>query len=89
MSDSNRPVILLAFANPEKDLNLEREYKPLRAIFESKGERFDVPPPLFGVTAQEVFDIFRSSRYRGRIAIFHYAGHAAKNKLLFQKKYFY
>ncbi|HZF11033.1 MAG TPA: CHAT domain-containing protein, partial [Thermoanaerobaculia bacterium] len=37
-------------------------------------------------TAAEVFDVFLDARYRDRIAIFHFGGHAGSGALLFESK---
>ncbi|MBP9070700.1 MAG: SUMF1/EgtB/PvdO family nonheme iron enzyme [Caldilineaceae bacterium] len=84
------PVIVLAYANDREDRlrylrNLPEEARQLRAalapaIQAHHCELVERPNATLG----EIFDLFQASRYRGRIALFHYAGHADSYQLLFE-----
>ena len=78
----NEPVIFLAFANDRDDYleNLQEEehliYNHLLNLHDSNCiEIF----PRFQTTLDSIFQHF--SRYRNRIAIFHYGGHAGSTQL--------
>lgn len=84
------PVIFLAFANPWDGnsaclRNLPEEQRQIRghlAMAENAGlceivERSNA-------TIQEIFDVFQDVKYRDRIAIFHYGGHANGYELLLE-----
>ena len=84
----DKPVIFLAFANDLGDekqylRNLPKELNQLRAIWERMEE--DGLCELLirsNVTAEELFQIFEKPKYRGRIALFHFGGHANSFELL-------
>ncbi|MCO6492840.1 MAG: CHAT domain-containing protein [Phaeodactylibacter sp.] len=74
------PVLLLAFANYyEKETsylrNLPEERKQIvAALSRAKEAGLCEPAVLYEATADEVIEAFR--KYKGRIALFHFAGHA-------------
>lgn len=90
MSRSAPPIVFLAFANDRVDKacylrNLPQEQRQVReatATAEQAGlcevvERANA-------TVIEVFDVFQDARYRNRVAIFHFGGHADSGVLLFE-----
>ncbi|MCP4157820.1 MAG: CHAT domain-containing protein, partial [bacterium] len=87
---SNTPVIFLTFANDPVGQNaylrnLPKERREISAILdgaEKAGLCKVVVRP--NVTIDEIFDVFSDERYRDRIAIFHYAGHADSYRLLLE-----
>ena len=82
MNRSARPIILLAFADPRRDLqNLKEESNGIRDIF----WRFDDTVEVIILdhpTLEQILTTFR--RNRGRVAAFHYAGHADSFRLLLE-----
>ena len=89
---SKPPVIFLAFAHDKQTAdgylrNLTRERNALRDALEVAAER---EQPICEVvlendlTVDRIFDVFQSEKYRDRIAIFHYGGHAESYKLLLE-----
>ena len=86
---SQVPVIFLAFANDLVDdtaylRNLPKELSSIRkslelAVKEGLCELVERP----NTTISDILDVFQDSRYRDRIAIFHYGGHANGYQLLF------
>ncbi len=87
---SEPPVILLAFANERQDgvrylRAIPEEMRAIRASLEAAVARgwceVEVLP---NVTPQELFDAFQNNRLRGRIAVFHYGGHAGSYELLLE-----
>ncbi len=86
--EQNVPVIFLAFANSSSNPlpNLAEEYHRLTATLrpaEAKGLCELVVEPY--ATLDEILRTFQDERYRRRIAIFHYAGHADSYRLLLEK----
>lgn len=87
---ANAPLILLAYANDRDDRqrylrNLPEEARQLRAALDGSlraGHCQLLERP--NATLDEILNDFQDSRYRGRIAIFHYAGHADSYHLLFE-----
>ncbi len=86
MRSAAPPVLLFAFANSRLDLlYLPEEQRRVRAamtVAEQSGlceivERANA-------TAAEVLDVFQDARYRDRIALFHFSGHAGSGELLFE-----
>ncbi len=82
------PVVLFAFANSRLDLRfLPEEQRRVRAamtVAEQSGlceivERANA-------TAAEVLDVFQDARYRDRVALFHFSGHAGSGELLFESQ---
>lgn len=84
-------AILLAFANDWVD-----DRRHLRSLLdESKAidkalvplvetGAIAAPSPIHNATVDEVIDAFRQRRYRDRIRIFHFGGHASDSMLLFE-----
>ena len=88
--DDRKPVILLTFANDRLDgvsylRNLPEEARRLRAALE--------PAECAGLcelvvrqnaTAADVLDALQDGRYRDRVAVFHFGGHADGYRLLLE-----
>ena len=88
--DGRKPVILLTFANDRLEgvgylRNLPEEARRLRAALE--------PAEAAGLcelvvrqnaTAADVLDVLQDGRYRDRVAIFHFGGHADGYRLLLE-----
>ena len=82
MSRSTRPIVLLAFADPRRDLgNLKDEVSGLRDIFWPK-EEFVETIFLDHPSLDQIVAAFQ--RYRNRIVAFHYGGHASGFELLLE-----
>ncbi|MBK6485808.1 MAG: CHAT domain-containing protein [Gemmatimonadetes bacterium] len=91
MSESTvRPVLFFAFANDRDDRlrylrNLPREASGIRDVLDRYGDA-----PLWEVverrnaTLGEILDVFQDARYRGRIVLFHFGGHAGSDELLLE-----
>ena len=84
---STKPVIFLAFANSSANPlpNLAEEYHRLEAIGKQAAEKGHcelVVAPY--ATVDDILGTFQNARYSGRIALFHYAGHADSYELLLQ-----
>ena len=83
-------VIFLAFANDRADgarylRNLPKERAAVRqalAVSEAAGHCEVVERAGAGV--DQIFDVFQDARYRDRVAIFHFGGHAGDAELLFE-----
>jgi WD40 repeat protein len=91
MSTSSLPVILLAFANDKvgtgagylRGLTYERNrLRDALREAENAGLCELVIEP--DATIDRLFDVFQDPRYRDRIAIFHYGGHADSYQLLLE-----
>ena len=87
---SNKPVIFLAFANDRDDSvgylrNLPEETRRLRDIL-APAEQAGLCEVVTrtNCTADDIFKVFQSPKYRNRIAIFHYGGHANGYQLLLE-----
>jgi len=87
---TDKPVVFLAFANDRDDnvgylRNLPDEARRLREVIETA-----VAAGLCEVvvrtnsTAGDIFKVFQDARYRNRVAIFHYGGHANGYQLLLE-----
>lgn len=90
MSPAREPVVFLAFANERVDeqyylRNLAEEERRAREAM-TVAERAGLCEivELVNATAKEVLAIFRDERYRDRVAIFHFGGHAGSGSLLFE-----
>lgn len=90
---SSRPVIFLAFANDSSAPlpALAEELRQIRAALEGAADRgldeLGGPCELViepNATLQSVFDVLQSRRYRDRIAILHFSGHAGLDFLQFE-----
>jgi hypothetical protein len=85
-----KPVIFLAFANDKVDnarylRNLPAELSGIRqALQEAEKQELCEVVLLPNATIQGIFDTFQDTRYRDRIAIFHYGGHADGYQLLLE-----
>ncbi len=89
-TSAQRPVIFLAFANDRDDTvgylrNLPDEARRLREVLEP-AERAGLCEIVVrsNCTAADIFKAFQDSKYRHRIAIFHYGGHANGYQLLLE-----
>ena len=89
---ANLPVILLAFANPYL-----RDYAPLEWLIDEARDLRAVLQPaaragrcelveIPNATLKEVLDAFQDPHYRGRIAVFHFAGHGGPDRLLLEER---
>lgn len=65
----SKAVILFAFANPEKDLNFDHEYNPIREISYSEEARrtANIPQAMFDVQVDDLFTAFR--QLKGKMAV--------------------
>ncbi|HAS46087.1 MAG TPA: hypothetical protein DCS93_36740 [Microscillaceae bacterium] len=81
----NTPIIFLAFANPDQDLNLSREQQALEKLLKplERAGFFQLIVKA-NISVEEVFHYFTEHHTRDRIAIFHYAGHALYQEIFFQ-----
>lgn len=86
-------AILLAFANDWNDgrQHLRRLLDESKAICDALASlvedgTLDLPSPIHNATIDDVFRVFRKRRYRNRICIFHFGGHAGESILLFENK---
>lgn len=84
-------TILLAFANDWVDgkRHLRSLLEESKAIGKVLAPLVDagvlgLPPPIHNVTVDDVIGAFREHRYRDRICIFHFGGHASGSKLMFE-----
>jgi len=86
-----KPVIILAFANEREAgnrylRNLPRELNALKTILERAGEaelcELEILP---NATLAMLADTLRKPKYQGRIAIFHFSGHANSLELLLEQ----
>ena len=87
---NNTPVIFLAFSNDRQNPHgyldcLPEEARQLRDVLES-AEKAGLCEIVVRTnsTATDVFKVFQDSRYRNRVAIFHYGGHANGYQLLME-----
>ncbi|MEO8496167.1 MAG: CHAT domain-containing protein, partial [Planctomycetota bacterium] len=87
---ANTPVIFLAFANDRDDTigylrNLPNEARNLREVLES-AEKAGLCEVLVrsNSTAGDIFKVFQDPKYRNRITILHYGGHANGYELLLE-----
>ena len=88
---AQKPVIFLAFANDRVEetaylRNLPKELDGTRnalqkAVKAGLCEVVERP----NATIKQIIDIFQDERYKDRIAIFHYGGHANGYQLLLEK----
>src|SRR5688572_281287 len=87
---AKKPVILLAFANDRDEAvrylrNLPNEARRLRAVLEPAEQAgLCEVEVLSNSTAGDIFKVFQNPRFRNRIAIFHYGGHASGDQLLLE-----
>jgi len=85
------PVIFLAFANDQESRanylrKLAEEARRSREILETTAVRNDLCELVIrqNATIDEIIDVFQDPRYRDRIAIFHFGGHANHYQLLLE-----
>lgn len=82
----SHPIVFLAFAsawNAGELASLPAEARALRSILEPLADRGQIGLVLRqDVTTNEVLGLFLDARYAGRIAVFHFAGHADQYGLL-------
>ena len=87
-AQDRRPVILLVFANDRVDgahhlRNLAEESRLVWALLDSAETRRLCEPLIWqNATRRDIFRFFEDSRYRGRIAVFHFGGHAGGSELM-------
>ncbi|MCU0389983.1 MAG: hypothetical protein MUE81_02600 [Thermoflexibacter sp.] len=85
------PVIFLAFANDKVDnarylRNLPKELDGIRkALLPAIQANLCEVVERANVTIENILDIFQDDKYRDRIAIFHYGGHADGYQLLLEQ----
>jgi hypothetical protein len=90
MRTSPRPVVLFAFANNRMDpvlylRNLPEEHRRVReAMTAAEQSGLCEIVERANATAAELLDVFQDARYRDRVAIFHFGGHAGSGALLFE-----
>jgi WD40 repeat protein len=86
-----KPVIFLAFANDKEDnarylRNLPKELDGLRkALLPAVQAGLCEVVERASATIEQMLDTFQDSRYKDRIAIFHYGGHADGYQLLLEQ----
>ena len=86
------PVILLAFANERQPggtylRNLPRELNLLKSALEKAEEAgLCEVEILTNATLEQLFATFRKPKFRGRVAVFHYSGHAESFELLLENE---
>lgn len=84
-------IVLLVFANDRSNErrflpNLAREQRELHDIFERLLEVGAIEDLriLWNATVRDLLAMFRKGRFRGRIPILHFAGHASGSALMFE-----
>ncbi|HQY94870.1 CHAT domain-containing protein, partial [Caldilinea sp.] len=88
MNDNPTPIIFLAFANDYEGNylpELPKERRELQAVLD-QAQKTDLCELVLrpDATLDDLFDVFQDARYRGRIALFHFGGHAGSYELLLQ-----
>ncbi|MCO6475100.1 MAG: CHAT domain-containing protein [Phaeodactylibacter sp.] len=87
-----KPVIILAFANEQEKgnrylRNLPRELNALKTILDKAAEsglcEVEILP---NTTLDQLVDTLRRPRFRERIAVFHFSGHANSLELLLEQE---
>lgn len=86
---SNVPIIFLAFANNRSGDNYLRNLPEEARLLQERlavAERAGLCQVILyqNVTLHQTLDVFHDPRYRHRIALFHYGGHANSYHLLFE-----
>jgi WD40 repeat protein len=89
MGNTNKkPVIFLAFANNASEPlpKLQDEFQNLRTALQGAEDEglCEVHAEPFA-TRELIFDLFSDARFRNRVAVFHFAGHAEAYQLLLSK----
>lgn len=80
----DRAVLLLAFANPQEDLDTHQEYELIRQTCknEKAQQLVECALPSFATRVDQIFEDLR--KYYDRLSIFHFAGHSGPNQLRLQ-----
>ena len=87
---ATKPVIFLAFANDRDDTvgylrNLPDEARRLRDVLQPAAQAGLCEVVVrSNSTAGDIFKVFQDPKYRNRIAILHYGGHANGYQLLLE-----
>ena len=87
---THKPVIFLAFANDRDDnvgylRNLPDEARRLRDVLEVAAQAGLCEVVVrSNSTAGDIFKVFQDPKYRNRVAILHYGGHANGYQLLLE-----
>jgi hypothetical protein len=88
--ETKLPIIFLTFANDKVDdalylRNLPKELHGIRTAL-AKAEKAGLCKVIerTAATVNDIFDIFQDPRYKDRIAIYHYGGHASGNQLMLE-----
>ena len=90
MSNNPRPILFLAFANDRDDearylRNLAEEARQVQRALATAETRGHCELVLRqNATAGDILDVFQDARYRDRIALFHFGGHADGYRLLLE-----
>lgn len=89
MSLSKLPVIFIAFANDKERTsfflkNLNREKKALRDALKKVNDKLCEVLIETDVSIKRIWEVFQEKKYRGRICIFHFSGHADGFQLLLE-----
>jgi WD40 repeat protein len=88
---NKKPVLLFAFANErQKDTTFLRALSDERraieaALASAERDKLCEVKMLPNATLKELLNVFQDNRYRDRIAVFHYGGHAGSFDLLLEK----
>ena len=86
----NVPVIFLTFANDKVDdalylRNLPKELHGIRtALDKAAKEGLCEVVERTAATVEDIFNTFQEPKYQGRIAVFHYGGHASGSQLMLE-----
>lgn len=89
---SDLPVILLAFANEQQDAtaylrNLPRELNGLRDALEIASDKdLCEVEVLSNTTWDQLFRTFQKPKFKDRVAIFHFGGHAGSMELFLEEE---
>ena len=82
-----KPILFFAFANAREQYlrELPEELRQIREALHV-AEQADVCEIVERANAsvQDIFDVFQDRRYKGRIAVLHYGGHASDYQLLLE-----
>ena len=87
---AHKPVIFFAFANDRigtigQPLNLPEEERRVREKLEAAAGLCEFVSRS-NCTAEDIFNVLQDARYRNRIAIFHFSGHANSLQLLLETR---
>jgi WD40 repeat protein len=86
-----KPIIFLAFANDKVDNTRYLRNLPLemdgvrRALYEAEDAGLCEILERANATIENILDVFQDNRYKDRIAVFHYGGHADGYQLLLEQ----